>query len=130
MKTILVDAVNAFVIENQGKYEIFEAMFRLLESYPNQKILLTGASGEKIAYYGLDKMPYEVFTLSHNPPKSDPKYFDMMLEHYKLTSRDVIYFEHNQGAADSAISVGIITYFYDNNKKDLVGLKEFFDKNL
>jgi len=130
MKTILVDAVNALVIENQGKYEIFEEMFKLLESYPNKKILLTGASGEKIKYYGLDKMPYEVFTLSHNPPKSDTKYFEMMLKHFNFNSADTIYFEHNQEAVDSARFVGIKTYFYDNDKKDLAGLKEFFDRYL
>jgi len=38
MKTILVDAVNALVIEEHG---IFKKMYDLLETYPNTKIILT-----------------------------------------------------------------------------------------
>lgn len=127
MKTILVDAVNCFVGED-GK--IFKEMQDLLETYPNEKIILTGATYEKYKEYNLDKMPYEVFTLQHNPEKTDPKYFEMMLSHFNLNKEDVIYFEHGLEAVKSAQSVGINTYFYDNDKKDLEGLKSFLDKNL
>ncbi len=72
MKTILVDAVNAFVFKEGG---IFEEMHKLLEEYPNKKIILTGANNEQFKKYGLDNMPYEVFTLEHNPEKTDTKYF-------------------------------------------------------
>jgi len=41
MKTFLVDAINTFVIKGEG---IFEKMYRLLERYPNKKIILTGAN--------------------------------------------------------------------------------------
>lgn len=37
MKTILVDAINTFVIKDKG---IFEGMHKLLEQYPNRKIIL------------------------------------------------------------------------------------------
>ena len=40
MKTILVDAVNTFVIKGDG---IFKEMSELLEQYPNRKIILTNA---------------------------------------------------------------------------------------
>ena len=95
MKTILVDAVDAFVIEGQG---IFRPMHELLETFPNRKIILTGANDEQYKEFGLDKMPYEVFTLKHDPEKTDPKYFKIMLEHFDLKSDDVIYFEHNPEA--------------------------------
>lgn len=127
MKTILVDAVNCFVSED-GK--IFADMFDLLEKYQNRKIILTGATYEKYKIYNLDKMPYEVFTLQHNPEKTDPNYFKKMLENFSLDKDEVIYFEHNGGAVKSAESIGIKTYFYDNDKKDLTSLKEFLDKNL
>ena len=39
MKTILVDAVNVFVVD--GK--IFEPLHELLEKYPNRKIILTNS---------------------------------------------------------------------------------------
>lgn len=125
MKTILVDAVNTFVIKGMG---IFEEMYDLLEKFPSRKIILTGANDEQFKNFGLDKMPYEVFTLRHNPEKTDPKYFEAMLEHFGLNKDDVIYFEHNIDAVNSAKSVGIASYHYDHNKKDLESLKEFLEK--
>jgi HAD superfamily hydrolase (TIGR01509 family) len=125
MKTILVDAVDAYVIEGQG---IFKKMHELLESYPNRKIVLTGANDQQFIEFGLDKVPYEVFTLKHNPEKTDPTYYRKVLEHYGLKAEEVIYFEHNPDAVKSAQSVGIITYFYDPVKKDLQVLEEFLKK--
>ncbi|OGC91748.1 hypothetical protein A3D85_02140 [Candidatus Amesbacteria bacterium RIFCSPHIGHO2_02_FULL_47_9] len=127
MKTILVDAVDAFVIEGQG---IFAEMHDLLETYPNRKIILTGANDEQYKEFGLDKMPYEVFTLKHNPEKTDPKYFETLLNHFGLSKEEVIYFEHNPEAVKSAQSVGITSYHYDSSKKDLDTLKVFLDKSL
>lgn len=83
MKTILVDAVYAFVMEKSGGFKIFKEMHSLLESYPNRKIILTGANDEQFKIFGLK----------------------------------------------SAESVGIKTYHYDNDKKDLAGLKKFLGKN-
>lgn len=127
MKTILIDAVDCF-ISPEGK--IFEEMHSLLETYENNKIILTGANDEQFKKFGLDKMPYEVFTLKHNPEKTDPSYFQNMLAHFSLEKDDVIYFEHNIDAVNSAKSLGINSWFYDNDKKDLVALKAFLDANL
>ena len=127
MKTILVDAVYCFVF-NTG--EIYKEIHDLLETYPNRKIILTGANDEQFKKFGLDKMPYEVFTLNHNPEKTDPSYYQKMLEQFGLRSDEVIYFEHNPEAVKSAQSVGINSYFFDYDRKDLNGLKEFLDKNL
>lgn len=127
MKTILVDAVDAFVIEG---ISIFKEMHDLLENFPNRKIILTGANDEQFKKFGLDKMPYEVFTLKHNPEKTDPKYYKTMLEHFGLSKDDVVYFEHNENAVKSAESVGINSCHYDPEKKDLVALKNFLTENL
>lgn len=130
MKTILVDAVDAFVIENEGKFEIFKDMHELLETYTNRKIILTGANDEQFKKFGLDNMPYKVFTLKHNPEKTEPKYFKTMLERFNLSKDEVLYFEHNEEAVKSAQAVGIISYHYDNDKKDIGALKKFLDDNL
>ncbi len=74
MKTILVDAVYTFV-SNEG--EIFGEMKKLLDEYPNRKIIMTGADDEQFKKWKLDTMPYGVFTLKHNPDKTDPKYFEI-----------------------------------------------------
>jgi len=127
MKTILVDAINAFVIKNEG---IFQEMYKMLEEYPNRKIILTSANDEQVKIFGLNNMPYEVFTLKHNPEKTDPKYYKMMLKHFNLKIKDVIYFENKESAVKSAEGVGITTFYYDKDKKDLVSLKKFIDENL
>jgi HAD superfamily hydrolase (TIGR01509 family) len=127
MKTILVDAVNCFVSETG---EIFKEMYNLLETFPNKKIILTGANEEQFKIFGLDKMPYEVFTLKHDPEKTNPEYFTIMLERFGFNKDSVVYFEHSLEAVKSAEYVGIKTYFYDNNKKDLKMLKNFLKENL
>lgn len=127
MKTILVDAVYTFV---DDKGNIFEEVYKLLESYPNKKILLTGADDEQYKKFGLDKMPYEVFTLKHNPEKTDPAYFHTLLTHLGLSADDAVYFEHNPDAVKSAQSAGVVSYHYDPEKHDLTALKSFLDANI
>lgn len=130
MKTILVDAVYCFVIEDNGGFKIFQEMYDLLETFPNRKIILTGADDEQFKKFGLDKMPYKIFTLKHSPEKTDPKYYEILLQKFGLTKDEVVYFEHNPEAVKSAESVGIKSYYYDPEKKDLELLKKFLTENL
>lgn len=127
MKTILVDAVHTFVIKDEG---IFEEMHTLLETYPNPKIILTGANDEQMDLFGLHNMPYELFTLKHDPEKTDPAYYETMLKKYDLEADNVLYFEHNEDAVKSAQSVGINTYHYNKDTKDIGALKAFIDSAL
>ncbi|HNX11278.1 MAG TPA: hypothetical protein PKI61_04005 [bacterium] len=131
MKTILVDAVDAFVIRTEnGSFEIFEPMRKLLDGFPNKKIILTGANDEQYKKFGLDKMPYEVFTLKHDPEKTNPEYYKKMLEYFNLEVDDVVYFEHNSEAVASAQSVGIKTYHWDNEKRPLEELGIFLKQGV
>lgn len=131
MKTILVDAVNTAIIKTEGgEFIKNKDLFDLLETYPNNKIIVTNANDEQIVEFGLNDVPYPVFTMKHNPDKPDPVYFKTLLEKYSFTAEDVIYFEHNPEAVESAQSVGITSYNYNKETKDLVALKEFLDKNL
>ncbi len=127
MKTILVDAVNTFVIKDKG---IYDDMYKMLEHYPNKKIILTNADDEQMIKFGLNDMPYEVFTLKHNPKKTDINYFKILLDHFNFTTNDIVYFEHNKDAVINAQSVGINTFYYDKETKDLKALKKFIDQNL
>lgn len=126
MKTILVDAWNTFFVEDG----INQELHKLLEEYPNKKIILTNANDEQIEKLGMTNPPYELFTLKHNPDKPDPVYFKTMLKKYNLRPEDVVYFEHNADAVKSANSVGITAYHYDHEEKDLEALKEFIDGNI
>ena len=127
MRTILVDAIDGLVLKTGG---IFKEMYDLLETYPNRKIVLTGANEEQFKQFGLDEVPYDVFTLKHDPEKTDPKYFQIMLDHYGLKADDVIFFEHNKEAVISAQTAGIKTMYYDPVKQDLDELKNFLGNNL
>lgn len=127
MKTILVDAIDGLILKDGT---LFTEMHNLLEGYPNPKLVLTGANDEQWKQFNLDISPYEVFTLKHNPEKTDPEYFKILLKKYHLKPDEVIYFEHNPEAVKTAESVGIRTYYYDASKRDLANLKEFIDSSL
>lgn len=127
MKTVFVDAINGLILEDGT---VFKEMQELLDSYPNHKIVLTGANDEQFKRFDLDKSPYEVFTLKHDPEKTDVRYWHILLEKYDLKPEDTVYFEHNKPAAETAQSVGIPTYFYDHTKADLAALKIFIDNQL
>ena len=127
MKTILVDAIDGLILKDGT---VFEEMHQLLEKYPNPKLVLTGANDEQFKEFNLNRSPYEVFTLKHDPEKTDPKYFEILLNKYNLKPSEVVYFEHNQEAAEVAKQAGIKTMFYDCSKRDLKELKEFLDASL
>jgi HAD superfamily hydrolase (TIGR01509 family) len=127
MKTILLDAIDVIILEDGT---VFEEMHQLLEKYPNPKLVLTGANDEQFKEFNLNRSPYEVFTLKHDPEKTDPKYFEILLNKYNLKPSEVVYFEHNKEAAEVATQAGIETMFYDCSKRDLKELKEFLDTSL
>lgn len=127
MKTILVDALHAFVIKGQG---IFQEMYSLLEEYPNTKIILTNADDKQMDIFGLNNLPYQVFTLKHNPEKTDPSYYKIMIKELNIAAEELLYFEHDLESVKAAKSVGINTYHYDSEQKDLNALKKFLDQNI
>jgi len=127
MKTILVDAIGAFVSEGKG---IYKPLYGLLEEYQNRKIVLTMAPDNLMEKWGLNDLPYEVHTSKLNPKKSDPEYYRQVMEKFDLKANKTLCFEHDEAAAESARSVGITTHFYDSEKKDLSALKFFLDSSL
>lgn len=129
-KIILVDAVHTLIVEDAGEFVIFEPMQALLDEFPNRKIVVTGADDEQFQKFNLGSAPYEVFTLKHQPEKTDPEYFRILLEQFHLSPDQAVYFEHDSRAVESAKSVGIASYFYDSERQDLAVLREFLTNNL
>tara|TARA_B110001450_G_scaffold45214_1_gene41752 strand:+ start:4802 stop:5179 length:378 start_codon:yes stop_codon:yes gene_type:complete len=125
MKTILVDAWNTFVKNNTIDSDIY----KILESYENQKIILTNANNKELINLGIVNMPYKVFSLSHNPNKDDKLYFIKLIEKYNLIISDLVYIEHNIEAVKSAISLGIKTYHY-KPQESTDELSQFLLKNM
>ncbi|MFT7328065.1 MAG: HAD superfamily hydrolase (TIGR01509 family) [Crocinitomicaceae bacterium] len=127
MKIILVDAVDLF-ISDIGVID--QKIYELLEEYATPKIIVTNAPAEKFEEFGLNYVPYPVFTLSKQPSKSDPEYFNILFEEYSIFASECIYIEHNKEAVASAQSVGIKSYYFNSEKKDLKLLKEFIDNSI
>ncbi|WP_412984431.1 hypothetical protein [Pontimicrobium sp. IMCC45349] len=125
MKTILVDAWNSFVKEDGVDIK----MKVLLDSYPNNKIIVTNANDDERVKFGITNMPYPVFSLAHKPNKTDSDYFSQLLNHFNLNINEVVYFEHNEEASNAARSVNIPTLWFKKNE-DLNVLKTFLDNNL
>ncbi len=126
MKTILVDAYNTLVTD-EG---INADMLDMLEQFDNPKIVLTNADDEKQIELWLVDMPYEMFTLNFNPKKDTPEYYEIFLEKYNFSPDDVVYFEHNADAVDSAKSIGIPTFHYNKEDKNIEEVKDFLQAHI
>tara|TARA_B110000263_G_C15210614_1_gene465029 strand:+ start:302 stop:688 length:387 start_codon:yes stop_codon:yes gene_type:complete len=126
-KIILVDAIHTLIIPDKG---IYDPLFNLLETYSNRKIVLTGANDKEFSEHGLDKISYEVFTLKHNPEKSDPNYYKILLEKLDLAVEALVYIEHNLEAVHSAESLNINVFHYNKDLRDINKLNEFLKINI
>ncbi|MCK5321569.1 class I tRNA ligase family protein, partial [Candidatus Pacearchaeota archaeon] len=123
-KIILVDAVHC-LIDKDGNINL--QLKRYLDSLKNKKIILTNAPLEKHDLLFKNVKDYEIFTLENNPNKKDPEYYKKFLEKFNLSHLDVVYFEHDRRNVESAKSVGIKSFFYQNNLEDI---KNFINNNL
>lgn len=126
MKTILVDAWNTFVLKEGINVE----MRAMLDAFPNPKIIVTNANADQMVELGIIDMPYEVYTLAHQPDKTDPGYFVKMFADKGLAIADVVYFEHNPEAVEAARSLGITAFWYDKDLKDVAAVKQFLEGHL
>lgn len=125
MKTILVDAWNTFVTENGINQDLYE----MLETFIEPKIIVTNANEEEKLKFGIVNMPYPVFSLAHNPNKTDASYFNILMDQLNLKTKDILYFEHNEDAVASARSLGITTYHFIA-KDPLDNLKAFLNNHI
>jgi len=123
-KFILVDAVHCLV-DKEGN--VNQKLKTYLDSLKNRKIVLTNAPFEKHKKFFRNIKDYEIFTLEFKPEKNNPEYYKKFLKKFNLSASDVIYFEHDKEAFNSAKSVGIGTFFYENNVEDV---KKFIKDSL
>src|SRR3989344_8977780 len=123
-KIILVDAVHCLVDEEGN---VNEKLKNYLDSLENKKIILTNAQKDKHKIFFKHVKDYEIFTLENNPSKKDPEYYKRFLERFKLSSKNVVYFEHDEESVKSAESVGIKTILYKDNLDEI---KDFINKNI
>tara|TARA_B110000211_G_scaffold210117_1_gene247979 strand:+ start:876 stop:1253 length:378 start_codon:yes stop_codon:yes gene_type:complete len=125
MKIILIDAWNTLVKNKKLDVDLYY----LLEKFENRKIILTNANNNELIDYGIVEMPYDVFSLSHEPNKDDSLYFKLLIKKYNLINTNLIYIEHNYEAVQSAMSIGIKTHHY-NPKDTNDSVYQFLLKNI
>ena len=124
MKVILVDAWNTFVKNN----EIDISLHSFLDRFKNKKIILTNANDKQLIEFGIINMPYEVFSLSNNPNKSDVNYYKTLINKFNFKIENLLYIEHNIDAVNSAKSIGIKTHHYIESEN--YKMNEFILKNI
>ncbi len=110
-KILLVDAVNCLV-DHKGKINL--KIKNLIDKFNNRKIVLTNADDKEKKIF-LKNVNYNVFTLKHNPNKTSTKYYKKFLKTYNFSPKQLVYFDHNIAAVNSAKKNGIITHHYDGN---------------
>lgn len=125
VKYILVDAWNTLVTETG----INTRLVSLLDRFETPKIIVTNANEEEKVKFGIVNMPYPVFSLAHQPNKTDPLYFKKLLSHLSVKAEEVVYFEHHPQACESAISIGIQTHWQAKGA-DLQTLEHFLSQHL
>lgn len=102
----------------------------LLDSVETEKLVVTNANPREQIEYGINHSPYPVFTMNHNPNKTDPSYFNILMSNYHLQATDIIYIEHNIKAVESASSLGISSYHFDKDLRDIDKLKKRIQQQL
>ena len=129
MKTLLIDAVNTFIIKGEW---IDQNIYQIIQQYPDiQNIIVTNADYQQDNLFGLCDMPYPVFTGKKNPHKSDPSYYQLLYKTHNLNPQDIIYIEHNIDAIKSAQQNGINkTYHFDPLQKNYDKLDQFLKNHL
>jgi hypothetical protein len=124
MKKILaIDAIGLLVDVN-GKINF--KINRLINEFDNKKIVLTNANDNEKKKF-LKNVNYKIFSLKHNPEKSNITYFKKFLLKYNLKPNQLIYIEHNIKACRSARKNKIKTFHYVGN---YIKLKKFLKLNL
>ena len=58
------------------------------------------------------RMPYEMFSLAHEPNKTDPEYFKVLFDQFSITADDVVYIEHTKEVIPVAEGLGIKVFFW------------------
>lgn len=114
-KTILIDAVGCLV-DSKGK--INYKLENLIKKFNNHKIVLTNANDKEIKIF-LKNIKHKIFSLKHNPNKPSLEYYQKFLKSNKLKANQVIYFEHDLKAVNSAKKNKIVTHHFDGNIKKL-----------
>jgi len=125
IKAILVDAMYCLFDKDRN---LNKELFSMLNNYPTKLIIVTNADlndtkNKPLTEFISDNI--DIYTLKNNPDKSNPEYFEKLLNKYNLKPNEIIYFDHSEDNLNSAKKLGIKTELYKNSKQ----IQNFIDNN-
>jgi HAD superfamily hydrolase (TIGR01509 family) len=119
---ILVDGMHC--LYDKG-FKINKELLEIIGSFDNKKVLVVNGYSEK-AKEILNEYGIEIFSLEDEKIKKDNvKFFERLLQKYRLNSQQLIYFDHAEENIDSAKKLGIKSILYKDNNQ----IKGFIEKN-
>lgn len=125
-RVILTDAWHCLYDNTTGKIKDTHLLMQLKSRSDAWGKVIMVSNNPDVAWF--EKVPFvmDIFTLSNNPSKTDPTYFEQLLKKYNLLPDEVIYFDHKQEHRDAAEKAGIkLTKLYS----DFESVKDFIDDN-
>ncbi len=134
LPVIFIDAINTSIIKKDPDWlltpdnlEPNHELRNYLDTLPYAKIIVTNADADVIRTVLKNKTFGNVFTLNNNPNKTDPSYYEKLLEKTFGEGIDKhIYFDHSQANLDSAKQAGMEGILYTGVEE----LKREIDKKL
>jgi FMN phosphatase YigB (HAD superfamily) len=105
------------IIKKDDIFILNQDLFEYLNSRPERKIVVTNAKDEILKEIKklLKNSDFEVFSLEFNPEKTNPQYFEILLQSLGLEAKDCLYLDHSLDNLNSAKQVEIPGILYQNN---------------
>ncbi len=126
---LLIDAIWVLFNQNEDWDLILnKELADYLLNLPWKKIVVTNANKDKLTKL-LEGYDFDIYSLSSKPDKTNSKYFEKLIDDYKLQAKDIYYFDHLQDNLNAAKKVGIVnTRLYENNSQIFNYLDSIKDK--
>ena len=127
--TLLIDAVKTLISSDAEYTYETRALNKELADYlatrPEHIIVVTNAPSDKYKKIRelLSAYSFDTFTLSHKPAKTDPAYFDHLLEYYGRIGEECFYLDHKAENLAAAAELGIQGELFTDNTQTIEILK-------
>jgi FMN phosphatase YigB (HAD superfamily) len=125
-KTLLIDAIGCLI---NSDFTINLELLQFLQSRNESLVLITNAKDENLLKIKslLIGENIQIFTKEFNPIKTDPKYFEILLNELNLKSQDCFYIDHDKTNLESAKANHIDGVLFKDNSEVILELKTFLD---
>jgi HAD superfamily hydrolase (TIGR01509 family) len=120
-KIILLDGMHCLFDEN---FVVNKDVEHGVKSFGSRVIIITNAPKEKMVKIS-EETGFEVVTYENNPNKTNPEFFEIMLQERWISAEDCIYIDHLKDNLDSAEFAGIRGILYEK-PESIIHLSTYF----